>query len=111
MVLKTTLATGLIALSTAFASATPATAGLPDLTVNVRASAPSTIWYGQLAPYQVRNQLRRQGYRELDFLEVRGHVYSVKALDPRHGRVVIKVNARNGKIVSWERVGRNHRFS
>jgi hypothetical protein len=120
MTVKTTIAAALVALATA--AAAPANAG--SLTVSVGDGAAAlTIanpaprhwgpgwqhgwnpgWHRTLSPQEVRRVLRDRGFREIRYLDRRGTIYQVHAVDYRHKHIGLIVSARNGSILSYYRV-------
>ena len=98
--LKTTLAAGLIALGTLAAPA-PASAGAVD--ADVRIGTPAGYGY-LMTPHQARVHLRDHGFRNIAFFDRGAPVYGATAKTGRLDRVVVWIDARDGRIVGWEPV-------
>jgi hypothetical protein len=61
-------------------------------------------WRRTLSPREVRRILRDRGYREIRYLDRRGAIYQVHAVDYRHKHVGLVVSARNGAILTAYRL-------
>lgn len=58
-----------------------------------------------LSPREVRRILRYEGYRQIQFLDRGGRVYTARAEDYRGRDVIVRVSARSGNIISVRRLG------
>ncbi len=118
MTINKTIAAGLI--SIAALAAAPANAanlslgfGAGDASLTIAAGA-GFAGYGHggwndrrqrtLSPHEVRRVLRDRGFREIRYLDRRGAVYQVHAVDYRRKHVGLVVSARNGAILAHYRV-------
>jgi hypothetical protein len=61
-------------------------------------------WHRTLTPHDVRRVLRDRGFREIRYLDRRGAIYQVHAVDYRHKHVGLVVSARNGAILTAYRL-------
>ena len=114
MLSKKTIVAGLVALSTV-ATAVPASAA--SLSVQwghgpnqgYHEYRPDHRWGEQrrkhrLSTQEVRRILRREGFYNIKFLDRRGPVYQVRAINHRGKRVGITVSARSGAILNVYRI-------
>jgi hypothetical protein len=118
MILKSTLAAGLIALSAL--AAAPANAGGVSIHIGVtgghyayhdgygydwkRHHRRDRHEYGTLTPREVRQVLRDKGYRQIRYVDRRGRIYEVRATNHRGHRVGLVVSARSGAILNVYRL-------
>lgn len=109
---RTTLAAGLVALGSLAFTAPSNAAGL---SITIGPSAPYGSLelvdhrgggYGRLSPREVRRILRDEGYRQIQFLDRGGRIYTASAEDWRGREVIVRVSARSGDIISVRRIGR-----
>jgi hypothetical protein len=110
MTVRNTLAAGLVALAAlaaAPANATGLTVTIGDLPRHAAGwhhAGWNPGWYRALSPHEVRRILRDRGFREIRYLDRRGTIYQVHAVDYRHKHVGLVVSARNGAILTAYRL-------
>ncbi len=110
MLFRTTLAAAAIALGSLVAAA-PASAG-STVSVTVEFGHPgyskhNRDYYRALSPQQVRKILRREGFREIRYVDRRGSVYRAHAENRRGRDVLVTVSARSGAVLDVKRLRRN----
>lgn len=109
MLLKTTLAAAAISLGSLVAIA-PANAG-SNVSVKIEFGNPGYNKHDRhqvrtLSPQEVRRILRREGYREIRYVDRRGSVYRARAENRRGRDVLVTVSARSGAVIDVQRLGR-----
>jgi hypothetical protein len=109
MPLKTTLAAAALSLGSLLAAA-PANAGT-SVSVTVEFGHPGyarhhDVQYRTLSPHEVRRILRREGFREIRYVDRRGSIYRAHAENYRGRDVLVTVSARTGQIIDVDRLGR-----
>lgn len=109
MLLKTTLAAAAMAVGSLLVSA-PASAG-SKVSVTVEIGHPGYSshqggHYRTLSPREVRTILRREGFREIRYVDRRGSVYRAHAENRRGRDVLVTVSARTGAVLDVDRLGR-----
>lgn len=116
MNVKKTIAAGVIAVA-GLVAAIPAQAGGVSVHIGIGAPAYGHYyggypdhrwghggWERTLSPQQVRRILRDKGFRQIQYLDRRGTIYQVRAVNHRGHRVALVVSARNGAILNRHRI-------
>ena len=110
MTFKKTIAAGIVALA-GLVAAVPANAG-SSVSVQIEVGGPShghyygdhRRWERTLSPQQVRRILRDRGFRQINYVDRRGTIYQVRAVNRRGHRVALVVSARTGAILNRHRI-------
>jgi hypothetical protein len=110
MLLKNTLAAGVIAVAALVGSA-PANAGSgPSVTIEFGHPGYGKHYrggdrhYRTLSPQEVRRILRAQGFREIRYVDRQGSVYQARAENRRGRDVLVTVSARSGAVIDVQRL-------
>ena len=115
------IAAGLVSLATLVAAA-PASAGGLSISIDVaqpgHGYAPALEYVDHrewdeyrrtLSPREIRRILRREGFRNIEFLDRQGRTYTAYAETYRGRPVIVRVSARTGEVISVSRIGRGRR--
>ena len=114
------IAAGLVSLAM-LAAAAPASAGGLSISIGVgpgHAYVPALEqvdhrhrheYRHTLSPREIRRILRREGFRNIEFLDRQGRTYTAYAETYRGRPVIVRVSARSGEVISVSRIGRGGR--